>query len=188
MATSSQSVLITADQFLQMDFGPDIKAELDNGVIRVIRMMAGGSARHSWIQINLAGMFWLGLKGSSCHAYGPDMAVIVDDFSVRYPGLSVYCGKGADSYDNIRAFTDPVLIVEILSPSTAMVDQDAKLEEYKSLASIETILLIDPLAETVRVIGRTGLKSWTDSVLLAGEDIIIPTLNMTLPHSDIFAR
>lgn len=188
MASAPDKRLLTATEFLEIDFGPDIKAELDNGIIRVIRMMAGGTARHSWIQINLGGMLWLGLKGSNCHAFGPDMAVIVNEYSVRYPDLSVYCGKDAVGFDDARAFRDPVLVVEILSPSTAMLDQGAKLEEYRSILSIESILLIDPKTESVRLLSRTGPQSWIDSVHNTGQDIHIPHLNIALPLAEIFAR
>lgn len=51
MATDPHYRLLTADEFLQIDFGPDMKAELDEGVIR---MMAGGTCEHSRVQINLA--------------------------------------------------------------------------------------------------------------------------------------
>lgn len=188
MATLPDTNLITADQFLQMDFGPDIKAELDNGIIRVVRMMAGGSIRHSCIQNNLGGMFWAALKGSRCHAHGPDMAVIVNDFSVRYPDLLVLCGKDSASYDRIRAVDDPTVVVEILSPTTASIDNGTKLDEYKSVTSIQSIFIVSPEDETVRVLTRTGPQSWLDSLHNAGGDIQIAHLDITLVHADIFAR
>lgn len=188
MATFPETHLITAEQFLQIDFGPDIKAELDRGVIRVVRMMAGGSYRNSRIQMNLGAVSWTALRGSNCHVHGSDMAILIDDYSVRYPDLSVFCGKQDESFDEVKAFADPVMIVVILSPSTALLDQGLKLDEYRAIQSVMAVLLVDPKAECVRVVLRTGANSWTDSLHGPEETITVPPFNITVPTADIFAR
>lgn len=185
MSTRPEPVLITAQQFLQIDFGPDLKAELDNGIIR---LMAGGTLVHSRIQANVQGILWQALRGSGCHAFGSDLAVNTHDMSVRYPDVGVYCGKDSEIFDNLKSFSDPVMLVEILSPSTASQDTGIKLNEYRSLPSVQTILLIDPKSETVRAIRRNGAANWTDTVHRAGEEIAIPHLNLSLVHAEIFAR
>lgn len=185
MATYPEPHLITAEQFLQIDFGSDIRAELDNGIVR---MMAGGTAAHARIQSNLMLAIGLALRGSGCRAYGPDMGLRTHDKSVRYPDISVYCGKDSAAFDDAKAFDDPVIIVEVLSPSTSSLDQGIKLQEYRWLPSVQTILLIDPDAETVRSVTRTGAHNWTDNLHGPGEDIIIPGLCITVAHAEIFAR
>lgn len=185
MATLSEPHLITAEQFLQIDFGSDIKAELDNGIIR---MMAGGTAGHARIQSNVMLAFGVALRGSGCRPYGPDMGLRTHAQSVRYPDISVYCGKDSALFDAARAFDDPVVLVEVLSPSTRLSDQGTKLGEYRALPSVQTILLIDPDDIKVQVITRTGPQSWTDSVLGPDEDVAIPFLGLRLPQSEIFAR
>jgi Uma2 family endonuclease len=188
MATSPRPGLITAAQFLEIDFGPDIKAELDNGVIRVVRNMAGGSYRNSRIQMNIGAILWTALKGSKCHVHGSDMAILIDDYSVRYPDLSVFCGKQDEAFDEIKAANDPVMIVEILSPSTALLDQGLKLDEYRAIPSVQAVLLVDPKAECVRVLSRTGPNAWTDEMHGDDEAISIAGLNIEIPLTDIFAR
>jgi Putative restriction endonuclease len=69
MSTQSTYRLSTAKEFLKIDFG-DQKAELDNGVIR---MMAGGTGRHAEVQINIASALRQRLRGSGCKPYGPDI-------------------------------------------------------------------------------------------------------------------
>lgn len=176
---------ITAEQFLQIDFGSDIKAELDNGIVR---MMAGGTAAHARIQTNVLIALGNVLRGSACRPYGPDMGLRTHDNSVRYPDVSAYCGKDSEIFDAAKAFDDPVVIVEVLSPSTRLSDQGTKLGEYRALPSVQSILMIDPDAQTVQVVTRTGLQSWTDSILCPDDDIAIPYLDVTLPHAEIFAR
>lgn len=185
MATDPEPHLITAEQFMQIDFGSDIKAELDNGIIR---MMAGGTAAHARIQSNLMLAFGLALRGSGCRPYGSDMGLRTHGQSVRYPDLSVYCGKDSALFDAAKAFDDPVVLVEVLFSSTRLSDQGTKLGEYRALPSVQTILLIDPDTETVEVITRTGPQSWTDTILGHDNDVAIAHLDMTVRHADIFAR
>jgi len=93
MATQPDYPLLTAKAFLEIDFG-EKKAELDNGVIR---MMAGGTVRHAQVQGNIFGWLRQQLRGTGCRPYGSDMATATHDFSIRYPDVSVFCGPRGSS-------------------------------------------------------------------------------------------
>jgi Uma2 family endonuclease len=186
MATAYQPYRISADQFLAMEFGPDEKVELDNGIVR---MMAGGTSRHAHIQGNISSFLRVSLRSTGCTPFNSDMAARTHDYSVRYPDITVYCGNPtAPEKDKAKAFTDPRVVIEVLSPSTSQHDQREKLAEYRDLASVDTILFVDPDAERIRVIQRTGPENWTDNWLASGSDVELPSLDVTLPHSEIFAR
>jgi Uma2 family endonuclease len=183
MAARPEARLLTADEFLRIDFGPDLKAELDRGVIR---MMGGGSYAHSRIQMNLYRFFGSALRGSGCRPHGSDMAVRVRDSSIRYPDLTIDCAAHlADGAD--RVLRDPRVIMEVLSPSTRDDDLGVKLAEYRLLASVEAIALIDPDDETLAVTRRTPGGGWSD-VEFAKQDLVLPSLDLTIPHDEIFAR
>ncbi len=186
MATNPQIYLVSADQFLAMAFGPDEKVELDNGVIR---MMAGGTARHAMVQGNIFAYLRTRLRGTGCSPYGADMALRTHDLSVRYPDVAVYCGdKQALENDKKLAFDDPVVVIEILSPTTASFDQQGKLIEYQALASVDTIVFVDPDGERVRIVQRTGSEGWIDNWMKRGDDVALPALDLVMPHLEIFAR
>lgn len=174
--------LLTAAEFLQIDFGPDLKAELDNGVIR---MMAGGSRDHARVQANVLIALGTRLRGTGCRPYGSDMAILTHDASVRYPDVTVDCGQPDDRGDD-RFLSTPRIIVEILSPSTRTIDLGSKKAEYQALLSVDAIVFIDPEAETLFVSARSE-TGWFDS-LPARRDVVLPTLNLTIPHEEIFAR
>jgi Uma2 family endonuclease len=176
---------ITADEFLAMDFQTDKRFELDNGVIV---MMAGGTERHAWVQGNIFTWLRATLKGSTCRPYGPDMAVKVSEIDVRYPDVSIYCDQPPreDVADDI-VLSDPRVIIEVLSPSTTTLDQGTKLEEYKLLHSVQTIAFVDPVNELCRTVERSG-KGWLDHIFSGQSGIAIPSLNITIPHTEIFAR
>ena len=184
MAADPLTRLLIADEFLQIDFGPDAKAELDEGVIR---MMAGGTRRHAQVQRRLFGFFIGALRGGPCEPFGSDMAVRTRDRSIRYPDLTVDCGTPADDPED-RVLRDPRVIVEILSPSTRRVDEGVKLTEYRTLPGVDTILLVDPDAQRCRVLQRAGPETWIDTSWATPHDIELPALGLVLPHDEIFMR
>ena len=186
MATDPQQRLITAEEFLLMDFGPDMRAELDDGVIR---MMTGGTRAHTRIQRNF--MLFLGnaLRGSDCGAYGSDTGVQTHGRSVRHPDVGVFCGDlERPEDDRLRTMPNPRVVIEILSESTAAVDLRTKLPEYQAIATIDTIVFVDPWRERLRIVQRTGPRWWSDRDHDDPVDLALPAIDVIIPHAEIFAR
>ncbi|TCP34115.1 Uma2 family endonuclease [Sphingomonas sp. BK235] len=184
MATDAYYQPITADQFLAMDFGTDRKFELSNGVIQ---MMTGGTELHAWVQGNLVAWLRQALRGSGCRSYGSEMGVRVGEHDVRYPDVSIHCGKRPDHGENVRALDRPVVIIEVLSPSTATFDQGTKLEEYRSIDSVLQIVFVDPINQLIRTHRRLATGNWLISDY-AATGIELPMLGITIPQEEIFAR
>ena len=184
MATQPDYPLLSAAEFLQIDFG-ERKAELDNGVIR---MMAGGTARHAEVQGNIFAWLRQQLRGSGCRPYGSDMAVSTHDLSIRYPDVSVFCRPRQTGDEQARAFDDPRILFEVLSAGTARTDLKTKLYEYKALPSVDTIVFVDIAAERVRVVQRTGPNAWAEQAFDEPADISLPAVDLIIPHQEIFAR
>jgi Uma2 family endonuclease len=177
---------ITVEQFLAIEWDdPDAKAELDNGVIH---MMAGGSAAHSRVQGNVFAALFAKLRGSGCRPYGSDMGVRTHDLALRYPDVSVFCGRDGPDNDQLQAFDDPKLVVEILSPSTRRRDVERKLPEYRALPGLRHILYIDPETETVNLFTRTGPRAWNEAEFSDSEQVELAEFGLTLLWSDIFGR
>ena len=184
MATEPDYPLVTADEFLMMDFG-ERKAELDNGVIR---MMAGGTGRHARVQANISFALMSRLQGTGCTPYASDMATRTHDLSIRYPDVTVFCGRDGPENDDLKAWDDPRILFEILSASTSRTDLRVKLPEYKALLSVDTIVFVDIAVERLRVVQRTGPTAWSDVDHHEPFDIPLPALRITVPHGEIFAR
>lgn len=176
---------ITATEFLAMNFGSDEKFELHDGVIY---MMTGGTRAHAWVQGSI--LVWLRgkLRGSGCQPYGSDMALKIGETDIRYPDLAIYCDQASDPMTAERAMENPTVIIEILSPSTTAFDQGAKLEEYQSIASVRTIAFVDPANQVCRTAERLTDGGWSDPVFSGRTGIPIPSLDLIIPHEEIFAR
>jgi len=184
MGTRPDYPLLTADEFLEIDFG-ERKAELDNGVIR---MMAGGSARHARVQGNLYAALAVRLRGTGCTPYNSDMAARTRDRSIRYPDITVYCGRNDAGNDDLKAFDDPKVIFEVLSAGTARTDLRVKLEEYKELRSVDVVVFVDIADERLRIVRRNGPDGWNETIHREPVALDLPTLDVSIAHAEIFAR
>lgn len=175
---------ISVEEFLDLEFF-GAKAELEDGLIF---MMAGGSPDHALIAGNILTFLRTKLRGSGCLPYGSDLAVRTGERSTRFPDVSVYCRTLSDEERSQKLIGDPQLVFEVLSPSTASLDQKTKLPEYQGLAGVQEIVFVDLVAERVRLVRRTHREGWADNWLEHGADVQLPSLGLTMPHADIFAR
>lgn len=177
---------ITVDEFLAIDFGTDRKFELVDGAIYL--KTRGGPAK-SRVASNILAYIGAKLCGTGCRAYNSDMGIRVNDTDLRYPDVSVFCGNPATRQrEEQRVFDDPTIIFEVLSGSTAKIDQGSKLAEYRELASVDTIVFADPENELTRVVQRLGPTTWRDDMFAQPHDVALPSVKLTIPHSEIFAR
>jgi Uma2 family endonuclease len=177
---------ITVDEFLAIDFGTDRKFELVDGAIY---LKTGGTPAKSRVATNILGYLGTKLRGTGCRAYNSDMGVCVNDTDLRCPDVSVFCGNPATrEREEQRVLGDPKIIFEVLSGSTAKIDQGSKLAEYRELASIDTIVFADPENELTRVVQRLGPTTWRDDMFAQPHDVALPSLAITIPHAEIFAR
>ena len=174
---------ITADEFLAINFGTDRKFELDNGVIH---MMTGGTLRHGHVAGNIYFTLRQKLGDGRCRPFNSDVGIRVGPTTIRYPDVSVICRDDWQFQEDVKAVDDPVVIIEVLSPSTSTFDQGTKLDEYRQLPSIQTVAFVDPANRLTRVRQRLAINSWSDAGCGQPQTIELPTLGIVLAEDDIF--
>ena len=175
---------VSVAEFLAMDFG-GAKAELEDGIIFVKVGICEEQAR---IAANLIVLLMPRLRGSGCRPYGSDFATRTDEGTVRFPDVSVHCNHPAAPENRRKQLLgDPTAVFEVLSPSTASHDQRVKLEEYRGLAGLRDIVLVDPAGERIRHVRRNADGDWVDGWLSPGADLALGSLGVTLQAADIFA-
>jgi Uma2 family endonuclease len=128
---------------------------------------------------------WLALHqaieagGLRCTAYPDGMAVKVDDSVVYEPDALVRCGEPLDG-DEIT-ITDPMIVVEVLSPSSLARDTGAKLEDYFRLPSVRHYLIVKTENRTVVHHHRKGDGTITTRIVRAGGlDFDPPGMSITV--------
>ncbi len=147
--------------------------------------MAGAGEGHITVCLNVAMALRQHLKGSPCRTFMADMKVQVDKLSSYfYPDVLVTCSP-RDALDPLVK-REPVLIVEVLSPSTAAYDRGAKFSSYRQLASLQEYVLIDIDNQTTDVyrIGPDGL--WVLHPFGRGTSVELASVSLTLPAAVLF--
>lgn len=124
--------------------------------------MVGGNRGHGRVVANLMRHLGNHLDDSPCQAFSENMKVQVGDDAVLYPDVFVTCDREFDSKQTV--FTAPILIIEVLSPSTQGYDRSRKFAIYRRLASLREYALIDPETRRVEVyrLGDDGLWNLLD--------------------------
>ena len=130
---------MTADEFLAWESTQMDRHEFIRGAVFA---MTGGVDRNDTVAGNLYMKLRQHLRGTPCRVYGSDVKLRVDAADCFfYPDLMVTC-SAADLADRLVK-REPVLVVEVLSPSTAGFDRGAKFADYRRLPSLAEYLLVD---------------------------------------------
>ena len=146
--------------------------------------MTGASDRHNLVAGNLYMLLRTHLRGSPCQVFISDMKVRVDAAdAIFYPDLLVTC-SASDRSDRL-AKRDPVVIVEVLSPSTAGYDLSAKFAHYRRLASLQEYVTIDPDAPLVQVFRRSP-DGWTLHAAEAGDTVGFASIDLRVPIAAVY--
>jgi Uma2 family endonuclease len=138
---------------------------------------------HDDIVVNLIAALGEQLRGSPCRPFTGDGAVETYRGQIRRPDVGVDCGRRDP--EGYKAAT-PRLVAEVLSPSTRDFDSIRKLEEYKSVATLDAILFVEPNEPSVAVWSRDGAE-WRES-RVTGLDARVeaPTLGVALEMRAIY--
>ena len=148
MIAAESLPLMSVSDYLAFEQESEIRQELVDGYLYA---MKGASDRHEEIVANLLVALHQHVQGTSCRVYGSNLKIRVgDDF--LYPDLFVRCAKErGDSYFK----TDPLLVIEVLSPNTQRYDRGDKRLAYQSLPSLQEYVLVAQDEPSVEMYRRT---------------------------------
>jgi Uma2 family endonuclease len=149
--------LMSLDEFLSWEREQPERYEYVGGVAT---MMTDGSLDHSTIASNLWTALRDSLRGSTCRAFRGDTKIIANN-SIRYPDLSVTCTPVRGDEDTVL---EPVLVIEVISPSTEREDRGRKKFDYFATPSIQQYAIIEQDARRVDLYTRSGDR-WTDEII-----------------------
>ncbi|CAO4181556.1 Uma2 family endonuclease [Methylorubrum aminovorans] len=158
----------------------DERWELIDGVPM---MMSPAKGRHQRIVMNIAKRLDDLAERRGCGAY-PGLAILseaMDDYA-PIPDVVVQCGAPPeDGYTG-----DPLVVVEVLSPSTLVLDRGRKTEFYQTVPSLAVLLLVHQDEARVEVWRRA--PDWTVQFAGPGASIDLPELGGALAVAEIYAR
>lgn len=153
-----------------------------------IRAMAGGTDDHNTVIGNIGAALHATLTPKGCRVYQSDMRVHTGDDVNTFPDVAVVCGPRTYHRGRADTITNPVLIVEVLSPSTEMYDRGEKWQHYQTIATLTDYLLVSPDEPRALLLSRQG-EQWSErEVRGLGGSIALASVGTTLALSDIYAQ
>ena len=175
---------MTVEEFFDWQQHQDRNYELVDGVpVLPIKSMTGATERHDTVTVNAIGILYAQLRGKPYRPRTDDKSIRISNSQTRRPDVLVECGSpplGSMEAD------EPRVVIEVLSPATTRYDRFRKLEEYKTVAAIKVILLVDTERPRVTVWRRDG-ANWTNREV-AGLDatIELPEIEAALPLAGLY--
>ena len=150
--------------------------------------MSGASFKHNLIESNLRGALHTFLKGKVCREFGSNLRVHIPKNTLyTYPDILVLCDEPDFVDDEFDTITNPSIIIEILSPSTANYDRGAKFDLYRDISSLNEYLLIDSQTIHVVVYTKNNDSTWTLSETKnLNDNITLPSINFIINVADIY--
>ena len=170
---------MTVAQFLEWEERQPLRYEFD-GIGPVA--MTGGTSGHSAIQRNLAISIGGRLRGKPCQFYGSDLKFQVTEGHIRYPDGMVVCSP---VHRTATVIHDPVVVFEVLSPSTTRTDRIVKGREYQATPSVSRYVMLEQDGIGATVYARSG-DAWTFELLVAGSLLALPEIGVELPLAELY--
>lgn len=178
MSLAHDPAPMTVAEFLDWEEKQELRHEFD-GFAPVA--MTGGTEAHELIQVNLLTVLTNRLRGTPCRAYGSNVKIKVAD-RIRYPDAFVACTP-AVLRGTVR--DDPVVVFEVLSPSTARTDRVEKMHEYWETPSIQRYVLLEQDAISAMAFARQEGR-WSGRVLWPGDVLALPEIGVELPLDELY--
>lgn len=133
---------------------------------------------------------WIGseLRSKPCRVYNSDLRVQVNEAGLyTYPDLSIVCGESKFAEEFKDNLLNPVVIIEILSPSIEAYDWGKKFDLYQQLPSLKEYILVAQDRVSVTSYVRNEDETWTmRSYWQLQDSVVIASCNVTVLLEEIY--
>lgn len=188
MAAKPKRKYISPEEYLELEEQSLEKHEYFDGQIFD---MAGASFSHAKITLNISADLHRQLKKRDCTVTQSDLRVFLETTGLyTYPDVVVVCGKPElKKYKGLENLTNPTLIIEVLSPSTADYDKGAKFDHYRTIDSLQEYVLVWQDKKRVARYTKQTDGSWVLHDFI-GEDaeVILGSIDCKLSIEDVYDK
>jgi Uma2 family endonuclease len=177
----------TEQEYIDFERASTCKHEYFDGQIYA---MTGASRNHNLIAGNTLAMLHSQLRRKPCEIFPSDMRVkVVRTGLYTYPDLVVICGKPEFTDDQLDTIINPLVLIEILSPSTERYDRGMKSQHYRTIETLQDYLLIAQDQHHVEHYARQDTGLWLlEEALGVGSTLTIRSIGCTLALGDIYEK
>jgi Uma2 family endonuclease len=183
MALPQRKEPFSADEFLTWDATQTERHEFVDGEVFA---MAGGEDRHASVSLSVASSLRTHLKGSRCRVYMNDVKLQVAAANAFfYPDVFVTCSERDAANRLVKQ--EPLLVVEVLSPSTAAYDLGGKFASYRLCPSLLEYVVIDIDRRAADLFRKSADGAWVLHPSEGDSTLALHSVDLALPLTELFA-
>jgi Uma2 family endonuclease len=175
---------LTIEEYLRWERESQQKHEYYLGEIFA---MAGAGRRHNIIFKNLFRDIAHDLRGNPCQPYGSDLRIHIPENTLfTYPDITIICTDLESSEVN-ESFTNPAVIIEILSPSTKNYDRGEKFKLYRDIQTLKEYIMIDSESVNIEAFRINEQNNWVlQEYKSLSESLFIKTIDASFSLEAIY--
>jgi Uma2 family endonuclease len=173
----------TYEEYLQLEEYSDVRHEFFNGDIFA---MTGGTPNHAMLAARAIVLLNAGLA--------PGYALYTGDLRVHipltglstYPDVAILPGKRELAPIDKHAVINPVVLVEVTSPSTESYDRQKKIKHYQQLPALQHVLFISHREARLTLVSRQSDGTWSTTEATAGQTLELPAVRSRLSVDEMY--
>ena len=186
-AVAQKTKLFSIASYLALEEFSEVKHEFHNG--KIIEM-PGGSALHSRISVQISHALLLALEKNNKEyiVLNSDIKIsIPKENRIVYADALVVCEKIEYMKGRTDVILNPILVVEVLSPSTESYDRNDKFMLYKQLPSLKEYVLVKQTSPHINTFFREKPNTWLDTIEEnLSNSIYFASIDCEIPLSQIY--
>jgi Uma2 family endonuclease len=185
--STAPKVYLTPEQYLAIERAAQTRSEYYRGEMFA---MVGASRKHNLIAGNIFRRISEQFDGRPCEVYQTDMRVKVSVKGLyTYPDVVATCDEPKFEDGQTDTLLNPLVIVEVLSPSTEAWDRGKKIEHYRTLESLREYVLVTQDRVFVEKFARDADGQWTLSdCRTIDQTLVLQSITCRVHLSEIYAR
>lgn len=174
------------EEYLERERLADYKSEYFSGEIFA---MAGASRTHNLISNNVSASLTVQLRDRPCEVYANDMRVQADQArQYSYPDVVVVCGEPQFWDGREDTLSNPLVVIEVLSPTTEANDRGEKFMRYRQTPSLTDYVLISQYARHVEHFVKQPDGSWRMTEAGGENTILLSSIGCALSLADAYNK
>jgi len=176
----------TPEEYLERERLADYRSEYFAGEIFA---KAGASRTHNLIVGNVSASLTTQLRERPCEVYANDMRVQADQArQYSYPDVVVVCGEAQFRDGREDTLSNPVVIVEVLSPSTEANDRGEKFMRYRQIPSLTDYVLLSQYARRIEHFVKQPDGSWRMTEANGEDSLLLASTACVLSLADVYNK
>ena len=186
MPSLAAQTILTPEEYIASERKATLKSEYLNGEILA---MSGASLAHARIIADIVTELNTQLRGQDCEVITNDMRVKTGPKGAYfYPDVVAFCGEPQFEDNVFDTLLNPILVIEVLSPSTEVYDKGEKFAHYQEITSLREYILVSQ--DRIRVEQYRLIKTqWAQTEFHEQEDVMpLASIGCELRMQDIYRR